>query len=125
MRELTIKRCNKCGALIHIIEDCDCDNCGITCCNQKMAKLNSNSTDASFEKHLPTYEIDNDKIIVKVDHVMDEEHYIKFISLVTDTKEEIVYLNPNEKAEVVFDYVQDSCLYSYCNKHGLWKTEVK
>ena len=28
-KELIIKKCQKCGAMVKVIEDCHCDNCGI------------------------------------------------------------------------------------------------
>ena len=47
--ELIIKKCQKCGALVEVINDCNCWDCGITCCGEPMVKLISNSVDASFE----------------------------------------------------------------------------
>ena len=63
--ELIIKKCLKCGALVEVINDCTCDECGITCCGEPMVKLISNSVDASFEKHIPTFEYVDDEILVK------------------------------------------------------------
>ena len=64
--ELIIKKCQKCGALVEVINDCNCWDCGITCCGEPMVKLISNSVDASFEKHIPTFEYVDDEILVKV-----------------------------------------------------------
>lgn len=125
MKELVIKKCLKCGAIVKIIKDCKCNNCGINCCNEPMKTIKSNSVDASIEKHKPTYTIENDKIVVTVNHVMDKDHYIEWICLLTDTKEEYVYLKLNEQPVAVFDKVASGKLYSYCNKHGLWETDIK
>ena len=38
---------------------------------------------------------------------------------------QVVFLQPNEVAEAVFDYQPESMIYSYCNIHGLWAVEVK
>ena len=54
---MKILMCKKCGALVEVLEDCTCKDCGITCCNENMVELKSNSVDASFEKHLPSCEI--------------------------------------------------------------------
>ena len=27
-----LKRCNKCGALVKVLRDCNCNNCEILCC---------------------------------------------------------------------------------------------
>lgn len=124
MKDLIVKRCTHCGALIRIINDCNCDNCGIMCCNEKMIQIEPNSVDASFEKHVPVYDIKDDKIVVKVNHVMDPDHFIEWICLVTDEKEEYVYLTPESEAIAVFQNCK-GILYSYCNKHGLWMQKIK
>ena len=36
MSELIIKKCMKCGATVKVLEDCDCMECGIKCCNEQM-----------------------------------------------------------------------------------------
>ena len=123
--ELVIKKCKKCGAIVKVIEDCNCEGCGIICCGEPMEKLVPNSVDAAVEKHVPTYEKIEDEIFVKVNHVMEEEHYIEWIALVADNKEYFVNFHPAENAECHFPYIKGADLYAYCNKHGLWKKEVE
>lgn len=123
-RKLLIKRCKNCGAIVKVINDCNCADCGIKCCNVEMEKLIPNSVDAAFEKHVPIIEIKGDKIKVIVNHVMEDEHYIEWIYMVTDEKECIKYFKPGEVAEAEFRYVAGSKVYAYCNKHGLWMKEV-
>ena len=123
MRELVIRKCNKCKAMVKVIEDCNC-SCGIVCCNEEMKVLKANSTDAAFEKHVPTYKIKDDEIIVEVNHVMEEDHYIEWISAVSEKEESTKYLKPGMKAIAIFKYVPGMKLYSYCNKHSLWEIEV-
>ena len=137
--ELIIKKCKSCGAIVKVLEDCNCEGCGIVCCNEQMEKLVPNSVDAAVEKHVPTYEkIEDeilkhvptyekieDEILVKVNHVMEKEHYIEWISLVKENKEITVKLYPEQDAEVRFPYIAGSTIYAYCNKHGLWKNEVE
>lgn len=125
MNELTIKKCKKCGAIVKVIEDCKCPGCGIQCCGEEMTKLVPNSVDAAVEKHVPSYEIQDNKIIVKVNHVMEDEHYIEWVSLVSDNKEKTVYFKPGQDAVAKFCYHKGSTLYAYCNKHGLWKKDVE
>ena len=117
-KELIIKSCEECGTLIKVIKDNNC----ITCCNKKMIKQVANTNEASAEKHLPVCKVIDNKIYVVVNHVMDEEHFIEWVSYITEDKEETVYVK--DKAEVTFDYVAKGTIYSYCNKHGLWKTEI-
>lgn len=125
MKDLVIKKCNKCGAMIQVDQDCNCTGCGIQCCGEPMTVLTSNSTDAAVEKHVPTYEVVGDKIQVRVNHVMEDEHYIAWIMLVTENEQCKVILEPGKEAVAEFKYIPGSTVYEYCNKHGLWKVEVK
>ena len=123
MKELTIKKCLKCQATIKVINDCTCEDCGIKCCGEQMKEVRANSTEGAIEKHKPTYTIDGNKLIVTVNHVMEEEHYIEWECLLTDDKEEYVYLKNEPKA--IFDKVTNGKIYAYCNKHGLWVTDIE
>lgn len=123
--ELIIKKCKNCGAMMLVLEDCKCEEgCSITCCGQTMEILRANSTEASVEKHMPTYEIVEDKIVAKVNHVMEEDHYIKFITLVNGNKQITYNLEGKSEATAVFNHVAGSTVYEYCNKHGLWKIDI-
>ena len=66
MKDLMLKKCLKCGSLVKVINDCDCENCGIMCCGEKMSVVVANSVDASFEKHIPNYEVIGDEMKIKV-----------------------------------------------------------
>jgi len=122
--ELKIKKCLKCGAMIKVIEDCNCKECGFTCCGQTMKEMSANSVEAAIEKHIPTYEVEEDKLIVRVNHVMENEHFIEWICLKTEEKEEYVSLKEKEEAVAIFEKVSEGTLYAYCNKHGLWKMDI-
>lgn len=123
--ELIIKKCKSCGAMVKVLKDCTCENCGIKCCGEQMEELIPNSVDASAEKHIPTYEKVEDEIFVKVNHPMEKEHYIEWITLVKDNTEYVVNLYPEQNAECRFKYIPGSTIYAYCNKHGLWKKDVE
>ena len=123
--ELIIKKCSKCGATVKVIEDCTCEGCGIKCCNEEMQVMIPNSVDAAVEKHVPTYNIVDNQIVVKVNHVMEKEHFIEWLSLVADKTEYTIKLNPEQEAEAKFPYIKGATIYAYCNKHGLWKAEVE
>src|SRR5699024_1959124 len=93
--ELIIKKCSNCGSIVKVIEDCKCNNCGIKCCGEEMKIMIPNSVDAAVEKHIPTYEVTGNEIVVKVNHVMEKEHYIEWISLVKENKEYTVKFYAN------------------------------
>lgn len=122
--ELKIKKCTKCGLLMKVMSNCVDNECETLCCGKPMMELKANAVDAAPEKHVPIYEIKNDCIEVKVNHVMEVDHWIEWICLKTEKKEAFVYLNPSEDASAVFKNVKSGVLYAYCNKHGLWKTEI-
>ena len=120
-----LRKCNSCGAIVEVINDCHCENCGIQCCGKVMEKITPNSVDASFEKHIPTYEVVGSYIVVSVNHVMEDEHFIEYIALDSDSVCAKKYFKAGEIAKAVFPYIPGSKLYGYCNKHGLWSVEVK
>lgn len=124
MKELILKKCVKCGAVVEVLQDCTCDNCGIKCCGQEMVFCKANNSDCAVEKHLPVVEKSDDEITVKVNHVMEDEHFIEWIMLSADGVEIKKHLKAGQVAEVKFPYFANSKVYSYCNKHGLWATEV-
>ena len=39
MKELKLKRCRKCNALVKVLEDCNCKGCGIICCDEAMEEV--------------------------------------------------------------------------------------
>ena len=126
MRELLIKRCAKCGSVVKVLHDCECGgDCGIKCCGEKMITLKANSTDGASEKHVPEYVINDGFVEVTVNHVMDPDHYIEWIAALYEDKERVQYLEPGKDAKAKFKYKEGMTLYSYCNKHLLWKTDVK
>ena len=120
MEKLIFKKCSKCGNLFKVMGELKCE--GVTCCGDHLETITPNSTDASFEKHVPTYKIDNDKLIVSINHVMDEDHFIEWICFQTETEEHFKYLDKEAKA--IFPY-EKGTLYAYCNKHGLWASDVE
>ncbi len=119
-RELVLKRCLKCGALVEVFKDSE-----ITCCGEPMKEVIANSVDAAIEKHVPEYEVNEGKITVKVNHVMEEDHYIEWIAIASEKRVCKKFLNPGDVAEVCFKYIPGSKIYAYCNKHGLWSKDVK
>lgn len=120
--ELVIKRCLKCGNVIEVLNN-KCE--GINCCGVPMVEAKPNTEECAVEKHIPTYEKVEDEILVKVNHVMEKEHYIEWICMVYENKKIMVTLYPEQEAQARFPYIKGATLYAYCNKHGLWKTDVE
>lgn len=123
-RELIIKKCKSCGAIIKVMEDCNCPSCKIKCCEESMETLIPNTTEASFESHIPNVEVLDSELIIEVNHVMEESHYIKWIAIISNEEERFIYFNPGEKAKVKVKYEKDAIVYAYCNKHDLWMKQI-
>ena len=124
-KEWIVRKCKKCGAIVRVIQDCECENGGMVCCDEPMEVLVPNSVDAAIEKHVPTYEKMDDGIFVTVNHVMEKAHFIEWLAVVSENKEYFVKLYPEQEAKVHMPYIPGSKLYAYCNQHGLWQTDVK
>ena len=117
---MIIKKCMKCGATVSVINDCN-----ITCCDEVMKVLDANTTDGAREKHIPEYSVEDDIIHVRVNHVMEEGHYIERIFLESADSIIEIKFNPSDEPVVDLPYIKGSVLYSLCNKHDLWSVEVK
>ena len=113
-----------CGNIVEGVKDAGVP---MMCCGQKMTELVAGTTDAAVEKHIPVYEVKDNKIYVnvgEVEHPMMAEHFIEWVSVQTDKGTQLKKLAPGQKPEVVFAICEDEkveAVYAYCNLHGLWK----
>lgn len=123
---MKVFKCSRCGNIITKISD---SGAPVRCCGMPMTELVANTVDASFEKHVPVVNVENNMISVNVgsvEHPMVAEHFIEWIYLETEKGGQMKKLLPGETPEAVFVLENDEALavYAYCNLHGLWKTEV-
>jgi superoxide reductase len=117
-------RCDVCGQIIAIVKK---TNAPIICCGKEMKEIIPGTTDAAQEKHVPVYEVKDNKVYVKVGevaHPMLPEHYIEWIALQTKFGNQRKVLKPGDEPKACFavcegDEVQ--AVYAYCNLHSLWK----
>ena len=42
-------RCEKCGAMVKVLIDCTCPNCGIKCCGEVMKEISKEEADKHLE----------------------------------------------------------------------------
>ena len=117
-------KCKHCGKIIAIVKD---RKVPTICCGEVMEEIKPGVIEASYEKHIPVYRVENNVVYVQVgsvEHPMIAEHYIEWISLQTKFGNQRRSLNPNDKPEVKFallDGDEVEAVYAYCNLHGLWK----
>lgn len=121
--DLIIKKCSKCGAMVEVINDCNCDNCGIKCCNEQMEVVKP-KTSNDKEKHLPKYEVVENQLIVTIEHEMNEKHHIEWIALASNNKIRRRNLNYKD-TKLAFPYIKGSKIYCYCNTHGLFEETIE
>ena len=91
-------------------------------------EIKAGTEDAALEKHVPTYTIKDNDILVTVgsiEHPMTSDHYIMWIAQIKDDEITKVDLSPEDKPQAEFKYIKGSKIYAYCNLHGLWETTVK
>ena len=124
--KMGLYKCNVCGNIIEVIHP----GAGqLVCCSLPMEELKvQTSDDSSQEKHVPVVTIEGSSKTIRVGsipHPMEKDHYIEWLCLVADNKEYFVKLYPEQEAAARFPYIKGSTLYAYCNKHGLWKTDVE
>ena len=42
--------CEKCGAMVKVLIDCKCENCGIKCCGEAMKEISAEEAAKLLEK---------------------------------------------------------------------------
>ena len=117
--------CEHCGKIVALVKE---SGVPVMCCGQKMQEIIPGTTDASVEKHVPVYRIENNIVMVKVgeaEHPMLPEHYIEWISIQTKEGNQRKALKPGIPPEICFalcDGDEVEAVYAYCNLHSLWKS---
>lgn len=116
--------CEHCGNIIAMVKE---SGVPVVCCGTKMKEIIPGTVEASKEKHIPVYTVENNKVHVtvgSVEHPMQDVHYIEWISLETKMGNQRKTLNPGEAPSVCFSICEGDevvAVYAYCNLHGLWK----
>ena len=121
---LRVFRCKKCGQMVIMLKKSKCD---MYCCGEAMEELIPGTTDAAVEKHVPAYEVKDNKVYVTIGdviHPMVENHYIEWIILETEKGIQKKDLTPKDEPKAIFPLLEGDkvlAVYEYCNLHGLWK----
>lgn len=116
-------KCEKCGNIVAVVKE---SKVPVMCCGQKMEQIIPGTVEASREKHIPEYEVKDNKVYVtvgSVEHPMTEEHYIEWVSVQTKQGNQRKQLKPNQAPKVCFSLCECDeveAVYAYCNLHGLW-----
>lgn len=120
--------CEICGNTVGLIDD---GGASLVCCGKDMVEMTPNSVDASKEKHVPVIETEGNTVTVRIgsaDHPMLEEHYIKWVYLLSEQGGQRKALRPGNAPCVQFALVEGdkpTAAYAFCNLHGLWVSTAK
>ena len=120
-----IFRCNTCGNMFELIM---VGGGTPTCCGSDLELLSDDPKDVGAEKHIPIIEKTGSGVKVKVgkvQHPMEEKHYIAWIEIITDKGTQRAYLKPGDlpEAEFMVDDISNIKAKEYCIIHGLWRSE--
>ncbi len=116
--------CKHCGNIIAMVKD---KGVPVVCCGEKMHEIIPGTTDASVEKHVPSYRVEGNCVYVTVgdvEHPMVPEHYIEWVSIKTKQGNQRKELTPDDEPKVCFALCEGDeveAVYAYCNIHSLWK----
>ncbi|MCI5648407.1 MAG: XRE family transcriptional regulator [Fusicatenibacter sp.] len=108
--------CPVCGNVIHSMGEAV-----ITCHG---VSLSPAAAEESDENHRIFIEKVEDEYYVRMDHVMTKQHYISFVAAASSDGMQMVKLYPEGNAEARFKINGVKMLYVYCNREGLFCTNV-
>lgn len=116
--------CEHCGNIVEMVKS---SGVPVVCCGQPMKELVAGTTDASVEKHVPVYSVNDgvvEVVVGSVIHPMEEKHYIEWIEIQTNAGVQRKQLKPNDEPKASFALTDGEVVesvYAYCNLHSLWK----
>lgn len=118
--------CNRCNNLVAMIQS---SGERMSCCGEPMANMEPEYVEIGAEKHKPVVEQRGSEVRVNVGsvyHPMTEEHNIGWVYLVTNMGVHRKLLIHGQPPVAVFSLANETpvAAYAYCNKHGLWKTQI-
>lgn len=121
-------KCPICGQIVSVIKDTEVP---MMCCGVEMEEITPITKEEHLEeKHIPVYKLDHDKVITRIGsipHPMSKEHYIEWITLVTNKGNHHKNLKPGDLPRAEFRLGKDEFIkeiYAYCNIHQLWLLKV-
>ena len=124
-----VYKCEVCGNIVVVLHE----GAGtLVCCGKPMVLLEEKATDTGQEKHVPVIEKTDSGVRVKVgsvEHPMQADHYIEWIEIMDPQAGwcQMARLQPGQPPVAEFTVPVDSrdrlTARSYCNLHGLWKSQ--
>ncbi|MBQ3102095.1 desulfoferrodoxin FeS4 iron-binding domain-containing protein [bacterium] len=122
---LDLYKCNICGNVVEVVLSGEGE---LVCCGENMEHLDIAGHTGDEAAHKPIIEIKEDEKTVRVGeipHVMDTNHYIQFIEVISDDNKYVKrkYLTPEDKEAILnfkCECKEGIKARELCNIHGLW-----
>ena len=93
----------------------------ISCCGITLPPLEPEAPDEDHEIDVRRVE---DEYLVTVDHPMTKDHYLSFLTAVSDRGVQLIKLYPEGEALARFRIEGVRRVYGYCNRHGLFAIKL-
>lgn len=117
MRSTKFYVCPLCGNIIQSTGEAV-----VSCCGILLPALEAEPEDGAHHMRVERVE---DEYYVSIDHEMTKTHFISFILAVKDDGSEFVKLYPEGPAQARFSISRTKALYCFCNRHGLFRLDVR
>ena len=120
-KRLEVYKCEICGNVVTVLHA----KAGrLVCCGQPMVLQIARTEDQGMEKHVPIVEKTDEGVKITVGsvlHPMEENHYIEWIEVITDTGVFRKFLKPGDSPVAEFETAEDMIqVREYCSIHRLW-----
>ena len=116
MKKVKFYVCHHCNNIITSSSDAD-----VSCCGRKLLPLEPQNTNENHMLNISEIEYEH---YITINHDMTKQHYIWFISYVSDNRVMTVRLYPEQTLELRFPHMHGGSFYFYCSQDGLFKQNL-
>ena len=109
--------CPVCGNVIHSMGEAV-----FTCHGIQLKPCEAEEAD---ENHQILVEKNDNEYYVRVGHEMTKQHYISFLAALSPDRLQLVKLYPEGNAEARFSMSGVQKIFCYCNRDGLFQTDLR
>lgn len=110
--------CPVCGNVIYSL-----GAASLSCCGVALPPLEAEEPDLEGP-HAPAFARSEDDWLISIDHPMEKDHFISFVSLVTMDGMVLRKLYPEQPPRVRIPALGSGFLYVCCNRHGLFRVRT-
>ena len=116
MKRTSFYFCRECGSIITSTGKAEA-----VCCGRKLSPLEAKEAQG---EHLPVITEIEDEYFITLSHEMTKEHYIAFVSFVSDSCCFTMRLYPEQTPEFRFPRMRNGSFYICCVNDGLYRFKL-